>query len=221
MRNKWGRCVIAALGFMVGSSMAAADLPLPSGMAGKLIAHYHMQPVPQEGVWFSLTYSSEDQVDGAALPSRYAGRNHAAGNAIVAVETPRDFSAMHRLQSDEVWHFYGGSPLQMLLLYPDGHGRKVTLGGNVLAGELPQLTVPHGIWQGSAPRASSAGSYSFIGTQLSPGFDYADFEIGYRDELQRRYPAFSKEIVRLTRAEFASTPTDRSTKTESRGGSQY
>ena len=82
MQNTCGRFVMAALGFMVGSSMAAADLPLPSGMAGMLVAHYHMQLVPQEGVWFSLTYSSEDQVDGAALPPRYAGRNHAAGNAI-------------------------------------------------------------------------------------------------------------------------------------------
>jgi predicted cupin superfamily sugar epimerase len=182
-------------------------------MAGKLVAHYHMQPVPQEGVWFSLTYTSEDQLDGATLPPRYAGRNHAAGNAIVGLETPRDFSAMHRLRSDEVWHFYGGSPLKMLLLYPDGHGQTMTLGGNVLAGELPQVTVPHGVWQGSEPRASSAGSYSFFGTQLSPGFDYADFEMGYRDELQQRYPAFSKAIARLTRAEFARSPIDRSTNT--------
>jgi mannose-6-phosphate isomerase-like protein (cupin superfamily) len=94
----------------------------------------------------------------------------------------------------------------MVLLYPDGHGQTIVLGSNVAAGETPQLTVPHGVWQGSAPRAVSPASYSFVGTQLSPAFDYTDFEIGYRDELQRQYPAFSQDIHRLTRAEFAIRP---------------
>jgi predicted cupin superfamily sugar epimerase/mannose-6-phosphate isomerase-like protein (cupin superfamily) len=200
--------VVAAC--IAGPSSTHADSPPPQGIAGQLIDHYHMQQVPQEGPWFSLTYTSEDQIDGTALPSRYAGRAHVAGNAIVVVATPVDFSAMHRLQTDEVWHFYGGSPLEMLLLYPDGHGRKVTIGPNFLAGEFQQFTVPHGVWQGSAPRDSSDGAYSFAGTQLSPGFDYADFEIGYRDELQREYPVFAKDIGRLTRANFATRAAHRS-----------
>jgi uncharacterized protein len=205
MRIKCGPYVMAVvLSGCVVASWAAADPPVPSGMAGTIIEHYHMHPIPQEGPWFTLTYSSEDRIEGAALPPRYLGHAHAAGNAIVVIETPRYFSAMHRLRSDEVWHFYGGSPLTMLLLYPDGHGETATLGSNVLAGESPQLTVPHGVWQGSAPRSMSPGTYSFAGTQLSPGFEYSDFEIGFRDELQRQYPAFSKNIGRLTRAEFAS-----------------
>ena len=175
-------------------------------MAAKLIDHYHMQKIPQEGPWFSLSYASADSLDGDSLPARYAGRSHPAGSAIVAVETPRDFSAVHRLQTDEVWHFYDGSPVDMLLLYPDGHGQKVTLGPNVLAGEFRQFTVPRGVWQGSAPRETSAAAYSFFADQLSPGFDYADFEIGYRDALQREYPAFARDIARLTRAEFALSP---------------
>jgi uncharacterized protein len=199
----------------MADASSAADPPVPAGLAGKLVLHYHMKPVPQEGVWFSVSYSSDDQIDGGALPSRYAGRAHAAGNAIVAVATTRDFSAMHRLQTDEVWHFYGGSPLDMLLLYPNGQGRRVTLGSRVLAGELPQVTVPHGVWQGSAPHDTSAGAYSFVGTQLSPGFDAADFEIGYRDDLQRRFPAFQKDIARLTRTEFAKSPADGTRKVES------
>ena len=185
---------------------ARADSPIPGGTAGKLIEHYHMQRVPQEGPWFSLTYVSEDSLDGASLPARYSARPHAAGSAIVLVETAADFSAMHRLQTDEVWHFYGGAPIDMLLLYPDGHGRKITLGANVLAGESPQFTVPHGVWQGSAPRANSKRTYSFAGDQLSPGFDYADFEMGYRDALRREYPAFGREIERLTRNEFVTKP---------------
>src|ERR1700733_5129370 len=123
---------LAAFTYWAGAPSALETAP--SGMAGKMIDHYHMQKVPQEGCWFSLSYSSDDQLDGDTLPVRYAGRPHAAGNAIVALETPKDFSAMHRLQTDEVWHFYDGSPIDLLLLYPDGHGRKVTLGANVLAG---------------------------------------------------------------------------------------
>jgi predicted cupin superfamily sugar epimerase/mannose-6-phosphate isomerase-like protein (cupin superfamily) len=172
-------------------------------MARRLIEHYHMQKVPQEGCWFSLSYSSDDTLGGDSLPARYAGRAHPAGNAIVALETPRDFSAMHRLQTDEVWHFYDGAPIDMLLLYPDGHGKTITLGSNVLAGELRQFTVPRGVWQGSAPHTRGENAYSFFADQLGPGFDYADFEIGYRDALQRQYPAFARDIERLTRVEFA------------------
>ena len=189
---------------LVAMSLSYANSPSPDGMAEKLIEHYHMQLIPREGAWFSQTYASEDQIDGAALPSRYAKHAHPAGSAIVVVATPTDFSALHRLQTDEVWHFYGGAPLDMLLLYPDGHGRKVTIGPDVFAGEFPQFTVPRGVWQGAVPNAASAGTYSFAGTQLSPGFDYGDFEIGYRDELQRKFPQFSGDIEQLTRAEFAT-----------------
>jgi uncharacterized protein len=199
---------LAASLCVAGNSYSSPASPALPGMAGNLVDHYHMQKVPQEGCWFSLSYASDDSLDGDTLPARYAGRAHPAGNAIVALETPQDFSAMHRLQTDEVWHFYEGSPLDMLLLYPDGHGQKVTLGANVLAGELRQFTVPRGVWQGSAPRDKSAAAYALFADQLSPGFDYADFEIGYRDALQREYPAFTRDIEHLTRAEFAVRPAD-------------
>jgi predicted cupin superfamily sugar epimerase/mannose-6-phosphate isomerase-like protein (cupin superfamily) len=196
--------ICAALPVAVTSSFA--NPPTPDGMAAKLIEHYHMQRIPREGAWFSQTYASADQIDGAALPPRYAKHAHPAGSAIVLVATPTDFSALHRLQTDEVWHFYGGAPLDMLLLYPDGHGRKITIGPDALAGEFPQFTVPRGVWQGAAPNAAAAGTYSFAGTQLSPGFEFDDFEIGYRDALQREFPQFSGDIERLTRAEFAARP---------------
>jgi predicted cupin superfamily sugar epimerase len=196
------RYFTALLGWVAAVSIAHAHPPAPGGTAGKLIAHYQMQQVPEEGPWFGLTYSSEESLSGAALPSRYAGREHRLGSAIVLVETPRDFSAMHRLQTDEVWHFYGGAPIDMLLLDPDGRCRKVTLGPNALAGEFPQFTVLHGVWQGSAPRGMAAGTYSFAGDQLSPAFDAADFEMGFRDELVRAYPQCAHDIVRLTRPDY-------------------
>ena len=188
---------------------APGEPPLPPGMAGQLVSHYHMKQVPREGVWFSVTYLGSDQIEGDSLPARYGGRDHAMGNAIIAVATPLDFSALHRLKSDEIWHFYGGAPLEMLLLHPDGHGQSITLGPDVLSGEMPQITVPHGTWMGAPPRGSATAVYSIFGTQLSPAFDAADFEIGYRDQLQRQYPDFAQEIARLTRDEFAATPADR------------
>ena len=197
---------LALLAFHSFAGNSSPPSSAASGTAAKLIDHFHMQKIPQEGCWFSLTYASEDELDGDTLPARYAGRTHAAGSAIVALETAQDFSAMHRLKTDEVWHFYEGSPIDLLLLYPDGHGQRVTLGSHVLAGELRQFTVPRGVWQGSAPRERSASAYSLFADQLSPGFDYADFEIGYRDALQREYPAFAREIEHLTRAQFAVSP---------------
>jgi predicted cupin superfamily sugar epimerase len=195
-----------ALCVLLSATLCQATTRPPNGMAGRLIAHYHMQPVPDEGVWFSVSYGSGDTLDGTALPSRYGGRPHSAGSAILVVATRRDFSAMHRLQTDEVWHFYGGTPLELLLLYPNGEGRTVTLGPNVFAGQYPQFTVPRGVWQGSAPMGGARDAYSFVGTQMSPAFDDADFEIGYRDSLERQYPRFAAQIARLTRPGFAVAP---------------
>jgi predicted cupin superfamily sugar epimerase/mannose-6-phosphate isomerase-like protein (cupin superfamily) len=173
--------------------------------AGKLIRHFGMQTVPQEGVWFAVTYESADRIDGLALPDRYAGRSHPAFSAIVAVETKTAFSALHRLKTDETWHFYGGDPIDLLLLAPDGASRHIVLGADVLAGQVPQFTVPAGVWQGSSPVAKGGGC-SLFGTEMAPAFAYEDFEIGYRDRLTERYPAEAKRIAQLTRAEFAVAP---------------
>ena len=165
-----------------------------------------MERIPAEGPWFSLTYQSADTLSPASLPERYHGTPHAAGSAIYALETAQDFSALHRLQTDEIWHFYGGSPIEMLLLYPDGHDETVILGADVLAGQHPQFVVPRGVWQGSRPVSEAPDTYSFFGDTLAPGFEYADFEIGYRDELQKAYPKAAEKIARLTRAEFIARP---------------
>lgn len=178
----------------------------PAGMAKRLIDQLKMQRIPQEGPWFALTYQSTDLLEGKTLPARYQGADRSAGSAIYAVETAEDFSAMHRLKTDEIWHFYGGDPLELLLLHPDGHGEIVILGLDVLGGQHPQFVVPRGVWQGSRPMGKGAEAYSFFGDTLAPGFDYQDFEIGYREELQKQYPQFASQIERLTRAEFAVRP---------------
>jgi predicted cupin superfamily sugar epimerase/mannose-6-phosphate isomerase-like protein (cupin superfamily) len=174
--------------------------------AQALIQHYAMRMVPQEGVWFAVSYESQDKIDGSALPARYGNAAHDAGSAIVAIETRTAFSAMHRLRTDETWHFYGGDPIDLLLLEPRGKARHVRLGSDPLAGETPQYTVPAGVWQGSSPVAGHGEGCSFFGTQLAPAFSYDDFEIGYRDTLEKAYPLEATRIAELTRDSFAVAP---------------
>ncbi|WP_298165637.1 cupin domain-containing protein [Novosphingobium sp.] len=182
----------------------AAD-PMPPA-ARAIIDHYHMQNIPHEGPWFLQTFKSDDVIEGA-LAERYKGKRWAY-TAIYAVFTRSDFSAMHRLATDELWHFYGGSPAQILLLYPDGHGETRIWGSNVLKGEEPQIMVPRGTWMGARPIGDPQTAYSFGANTLSPGFEYADYEPGYRDELTALYPKFAAEIAGLTRDESARRPAD-------------
>ena len=178
-------------------------VPRPSAAA--LIKHFNMARIPQEGPWFALTYNSPDVLARAALPERYDGPR-ATGSAIIALVTRTDFSAMHRLKTDEMWHYYGGDPLEMLILHPNGNGEVVVLGPDVLAGQKLQYVVPRGSWQGARPRGKSRDSYAIFGDTLAPAFEYSDFEMGYRDELQKAYPHQAASIEQLTRKEFLARP---------------
>ena len=177
----------------------------PRPTATALIEHFNMQRIPQEGPWFTLTYSSSDTLPRGALPERYDGPRP-AGSAIMAIITKAEFSAMHRLQTDEIWHYYGGDPLQLLVLRSDGSGEVVVLGSDVLGGQKLQYVVPRGSWQGSIPLGKGRDSYSMIGNTLAPSFDYSDFEMGYRTELQQAYPRYAGQIAQLTRQEFLTRP---------------
>jgi predicted cupin superfamily sugar epimerase len=88
------------------------------------------------------------------------------------------------------------------LLYPDGRGEIVIVGPDVFSGQHPQFVVPRDVWQGSLPIGAGLETYSFFGNTLAPGFEFQDFEMGYRDELQAKYPQFTDHIARRTRSEF-------------------
>jgi predicted cupin superfamily sugar epimerase len=120
------------------------------------------------------------------------------GTAIYYLLTPQTVSALHRLPGDEVFHFYLGDPVRMLQLGPEGSSRILTLGGDPLAGQLLQLVVPGGTWQGS--HLMDGGQFALLGATMSPGFDYADYEAGRRDELCARYSQWAELIRRLTPA---------------------
>ncbi len=163
--------------------------------ADEIKAALNLRPHPEEGGFFVETYRSEERIPSEALPARYGGAR-ALGTAIYYLLTPETFSAMHRLASDEVFHFYLGDPVEMLQLFPDGTGRTVTLGQDLAKGMRPQAIVPRGVWQGA--RLVPGGRFALLRTTVAPGFDFADYAHGQRAALLRTFPAFRNLILSLT-----------------------
>ncbi|MGA9752256.1 MAG: cupin domain-containing protein [Acidobacteriota bacterium] len=162
----------------------------------EVIALLDLKPHPAEGGFFRETYRSALAFPESALSSGSRGP-HRAGTAIYYLLSDSAFSALHRLPTDEVFHFYLGSPVEMLVLESGGGGRMVTLGTDLGAGMRPQVVVPPGHWQGS--RGRPGGDWALLGTTMSPGFEFSDFEQGRREELVATHPAFRDEIESLTR----------------------
>jgi hypothetical protein len=164
----------------------------------KLLA---LTPHPREGGWFVRTYESGERIAPEAFPARsgaarYPTPRHTA-TAIYYLLEPDTFSEMHRLKSDEIFHFYAGDAVEMLQLTAPGIGRIVRIGSDLAAGERPQVVVPRGVWQGS--RLVAGGQWALIGCTVSPGFEFEDYEAGGRAELIAGWPAFTALIQELTR----------------------
>jgi predicted cupin superfamily sugar epimerase len=165
--------------------------------AQELIALLNLRPLPLEGGYYRETYRASDCLPASAFSGRYHA-DKSACTAIYYLLTLETFSALHRLPTDEIFHFYLGDPVYMLQLLPDGEGRVVVLGGDLNAGQHPQLVVPGGTWQGSM--LAPGGTFALLGTTMAPGFDFADFEPADKNYLIARYPAFASLIDRLIRA---------------------
>src|SRR5262245_1225341 len=162
--------------------------------AEEIIARLGLKPHPVEGGYFAETYRSADVLPKAVLPRN--GGDRSLGTAIYYLLTPATVSAMHRLPTDEVFHFYLGDPVRQLQLGSDGGGREVLLGTDLAAGQRPQVVVPGGVWQGAV--LEPGGRFALLGATMAPGFDYADYQAGDRAELTARYPDFAELIGRLT-----------------------
>jgi predicted cupin superfamily sugar epimerase len=161
----------------------------------RLIALLGLAPLPVEGGYFRQTYRASEQVVAMALPGRYTG-TRSLGSAIYYLLHGAEFSALHRLQSDEVYHFYLGDPVEMLLLYPDGRHSVEILGPDLEQGQHLQLVVPHDVWQGS--RLQAASNWALLGTTMVPAYQQEDFELGDRAALLRQYPQARALIEVLT-----------------------
>ncbi|MCE9566217.1 MAG: cupin domain-containing protein [Planctomycetes bacterium] len=162
--------------------------------ADEVIRVLNLQPHPVEGGFFRETYRTTATLPAGTLPSHNGVR--AVCTAIYYLLKPGHVSELHVLPGDEVFHFYLGSPVRMLQLWPDGSGKEVVLGSDIVAGQVPQLVVPAGVWQGT--RLVGDSGFALLGCTVAPGFDYADYRNASRAELTAKWPAFTDEIKRLT-----------------------
>ena len=155
-------------------------------------------PHPCEGGYYVRTYESGEKVAANAFADgRYPGPRFTA-TAIYYLLEPDTFSEMHRLKSDEVFHFYAGDAVEMLQLLPDGSGRTVAIGNDLAAGQRPQVVVERNVWQGS--RLVAGGKWALLGCTVSPGFEFEDYDAGERASLSEEWPEFAGMIAALTRA---------------------
>jgi uncharacterized protein len=157
------------------------------------VERFGMTPLPVEATFFAQTYCSDE--------SYGDGQICTAGVGLYSND-PTSRSLFHRLTFDEVWHFYGGDPLRLVLLHPDGSDEEVVL-GDPTAGHAVQLVVPAGSWQ--AGELVPGGSWSFFGVTIAPGFTPACFEGGRATDLVERYPARRDDIERLSVPEHEPT----------------
>ena len=149
-----------------------------------------------EGGWYRETYRAAAKVPVNPVAGRPGGERHIS-TAIYFLLERGDISALHRIGSDELWHFYAGAPLAIHFFTSEGEHGTLRLGQNIWAGEVFQAMVPAGCWFGA--EIQGAGPYSLVGCTVAPGFDFVDFELGERAELLRRYPGHGDIINRLTR----------------------
>ena len=152
-----------------------------------LMNHYQFERLPVEGTFFVSSYrSAKCYPNGQHISTAMIG---------MYCDEPRSVSLFHKLTADEVWHFYGGDPLRLVLLYPDGTSRDVVMGADPLKGQVVQFTIPAGIWQ--AGHMAAGGRYSLFGCTMAPGFTGEMFQGGMRTVLLAAYPDRAADIELL------------------------
>jgi predicted cupin superfamily sugar epimerase len=156
-----------------------------------------LKPHPREGGWYVRTYEAAELVDAAAFADGRYASGRRTGTAIYYLLEPETFSEMHRLRSDEVFHFYAGDAVEMLQLREGGGGGMEVIGNDLLRGQRPQVVVERGVWQGS--RLIEGGRWALLGCTVSPGFEFEDYDAGERAELCAGWPGYVEEIMALTR----------------------
>jgi len=159
----------------------------------------NLAPLPGEGGWFIRTYESPERIPATAFTDARYPSPRATGTAIFYFLEPDTFSEIHRLRSDEIFHFYLGDPVEMLQLHPDGRSERLILGSDLVAGHQVQQVVPRAVWQGS--RLLSGGQWALMGCTVSPGFEYEDYDSILAEPLIARWPEWTELITGLTREE--------------------
>lgn len=161
----------------------------------QLIQKYNLEPHP-EGGWYKQTYKSKEQIVADALPERF-GANRVFSTAIYFLLEQGNFSAFHRIKSDECWHFYAGDPLLIYIIEQNGELKIIPLGNDIEKDHAFQYVVPANCWFASRPATGS--EYCFMGCTVSPGFEFDDFELANGNELSTMYPQHKEIIKELCR----------------------
>ncbi len=160
----------------------------------ELIKELDLLPHP-EGGYYKETYRSNDLVSTLELPDRFQG-SRCFATAIYFLLVKDSFSAFHKIKSDETWHFYEGSPIEINMITQEGKLIRQMLGTNWKKGEVPQFTVPAQTWFASRV---IKGDYGLAGCTVYPGFEFSDFEMATRKSLKEEYPLHNQIITELTR----------------------
>jgi predicted cupin superfamily sugar epimerase len=163
--------------------------------AAEYIKTLELQPHP-EGGYYRQTYASDERLSAVLLPERFTG-DRFVSTAIYFFLEGKDYSAFHRIKSDELWHFYTGAGLHIYVIHPDGRGEVLLLGNDVASGYRFQQVVKAGCWFASRP--ATENSFSLVGCTVAPGFDFADFEMAKEGELLKQYPQHQQWIQELCR----------------------
>ncbi|MFD2568168.1 cupin domain-containing protein [Pseudotenacibaculum haliotis] len=162
--------------------------------AQEIIEKLELQEHP-EGGYFKETYRSTGEIPTTVLGEKYQG-NRNYSTCIYFLLTSEKFSAFHKINQDEIWHFYKGTPLKLHIISKEGEYSYHMIGNDLQNGEVPQYVVNGGDW--FAAEVIDANAYSLVGCTVAPGFDFADFVLPERKELTELFPQYKKIISKLT-----------------------
>jgi predicted cupin superfamily sugar epimerase len=157
------------------------------------INQLQLQPHP-EGGYYRETYRATESIAAGALPARFVGAR-SFGTSIYYLLQQGDYSAFHRIKSDECWHFYAGDALLIHLIDLDASYRCVRLGDRIEQGDVFQFVVPAMAWFAAEPARDSA--FALVGCTVAPGFDFNDFQMGDKAKLTSDFPQHAHIIERL------------------------
>jgi uncharacterized protein len=157
------------------------------------VAKLGMNPHP-EGGYYKETFQSEEQISDRELSVNFEGRRKLY-TSIYFLLTSDDVSHFHRLKSDELWYYHGGSSLSIHVIDESGEYKEIKLGMNLDAGEIPQVLVKKNSIFGSS--VSEKDTCSLVGCMVSPGFEFQDFELFTQEELMKVYPQQKEIIMKL------------------------
>jgi len=143
-----------------------------------IVSLLKLVPHPEGGV-FRETYRAASAITGT--------NGRSVCTAIYYMLREGEQSEWHRVAQDEIYHFYAGHALELLLISPEGEFKRRVLGSNLQAGEEPQIVIPAYYWQCSR----STGAFTLMGCTVAPGFLYEDFELSSSEAIKRRYPHLS------------------------------